>query len=163
MLLALVADDASLRRVIALALHLINTFLLVASLGVTAFAAEQSPAPPRPVGKIPGLLFPALIGTLLIGVSGAMTALGDTLFPAADLKTGMAQDLLPAAHFLLRLRVIHPALALLTSLYLAVAVGVLAAQPLYRSTPRLAHRLIDQRLRRKRGTSAPLFFLRASA
>ena len=139
-LLALVADDASLRRVIALALHLINTFLLVASLGVTAFAAEQRPMPPQPVGKIPRLLFPALIGTLLIGVSGAMTALGDTLFPAADLKTGLAQDLLPAAHFLLRLRVLHPALALFTSLYLAVAVSLSAgptASPAVRWLARL--------------------------
>ena len=142
-LLALVAHDASLRRVIALALHLINTFLLVASLGVTAFAAEQRPAPPQPaglVGKIPGLLFPALLGTLLIGVSGAMTALGDTLFPAADLKTGLAQDLLPAAHFLLRLRVLHPALALFTSLYLAVAVSLSAgsaATPAVRVLSRL--------------------------
>lgn len=125
-LLALVADDASLRRVIALALHLINTFLLVASLGVTAFAAEQRPTVPQPVGKVPWLLFPALFGTLLIGVSGAMTALGDTLFPAVDLKTGLAQDVAPAAHFLLRLRVLHPALALLTSLYLAVAVSLSA-------------------------------------
>ncbi len=130
-LLALVENDASVRRVIALALHLVNTFLLVASLGVTTLAAEQSPAPPpastRPV--VPWLLVPALLLTLLIGVSGAMTALGDTLFPAKDLASGMAQDVAPTAHLLLRLRVLHPALALLTSLYLAVAVGVLAVRP----------------------------------
>lgn len=126
-LLALVATDASLRRVIALALHLLNTFLLVGSLGVTAFLA--GPRAARPGRAIPWLLVPALVGTLLIGVTGAMTALGDTLFPARDLAAGLAQDQAPTAHFLLRLRVIHPALALLTSLYLAVAVGVLAAQP----------------------------------
>lgn len=125
-LLALVADDASTRRVIALALHLVNTFLLVASLGLTAFAAEQRPTLPRPLRAIPWPLLPALAGTLLIGVSGAMTALGDTLFPARDLTTGLAQDVMPTAHFLLRLRVLHPALALLTSLYLAVAVSLTA-------------------------------------
>jgi len=67
-----------------------------------------------------------------------MTALGDTLFPARDLATGLAQDQSPTAHFLLRLRVIHPALALLTSLYLAVAVGVLATQPIASSVRWLA-------------------------
>lgn len=128
-LLALVATDASVRRVIALALHLFNTFLLVGSLGVTAFLAGPRAAPWRPGRTIPWLLVPALVGTLLIGVTGAMTALGDTLFPARDLAAGLAQDQAPTAHFLLRLRVIHPALALLTSLYMAVAVGVLATQP----------------------------------
>lgn len=139
-LLALVAQDASLRRVIALALHLVNTFLLLASLGVTALLAEQRPTPPRPLGPMPWLLVPALLGTLLIGVTGAMTALGDTLFPARDLTTGLAQDMAPAAHFLLRLRVLHPALALLTSLYLAVAVSLSAgpvASPAVRWLARL--------------------------
>ena len=146
-LLALVATDASVRRVIALALHLLNTFLLVASLGVTAYLAGQRPAPGGPGGPgrpggrgwtTPWLLVPVLVGTLLIGVTGAMTALGDTLFPARDLAAGLAQDQAPTAHFLLRLRVIHPALALLTSLYLAVAVGVLATQPVASAVRRLA-------------------------
>ncbi len=137
-LLALVASDASVRRVIALALHLLNTFLLVASLGVTAFLAGPRAAPWRPGRAIPWLLVPALGGTLLIGVTGAMTALGDTLFPARDLAAGLVQDQAPTAHFLLRLRVLHPALALLTSLYLAVAVGVLATQPVASVVRRLA-------------------------
>lgn len=137
-LLALVATDASVRRVIALALHLLNTFLLVGSLGVTAFLAGPRAAPWRPGRAIPWLLAPALVGTLLIGITGAMTALGDTLFPARDLAAGLAQDQSPTAHFLLRLRVIHPALALLTSLYLAVAVGVLATQPIASSVRWLA-------------------------
>jgi heme A synthase len=124
-LLALVAKDASLRRVVALALHLVNTFLLLASLGATAFFATQASRPRQPARPIPGLLYPALVGTLLIGVTGAMTALGDTLFPAANLIAGLEQDRSPAAHVLLRLRVLHPALALFTSVYLAVAVSLL--------------------------------------
>jgi heme A synthase len=50
---------------------------------------------------------------LSLGASGAITALGDTLFPAASLQEGMAQDLTPGAHFLVRLRVWHPLLAVL--------------------------------------------------
>lgn len=124
-LFALVAHDDSLRRVVALALHLINTFLLVASLGMTAYFASAPPGRSDARAPLPLLLYPALLATLLIGVTGAMTALGDTLFPAASLAAGLIQDRSPTAHFLLRLRALHPALALLTSIYMAVAVALL--------------------------------------
>ena len=50
--------------------------------------------------------------------SGAITALGDTLFPAGSLRAGLTQDLSPTAHVFLRLRVWHPLIALV------VGVGV---------------------------------------
>src|SRR4029077_4496203 len=48
---------------------------------------------------------------------GAVTALGDTLFPADSLSQGLSQDLSPTAHFLIRLRLFHPAIAIIAVVY----------------------------------------------
>jgi heme A synthase len=115
-LFELVADDASTARAVAMAAHLVNTFLLLAALALTARAAADRPAPrlaarPRTAA--------AWLGTLVLlavaGASGAVAALGDTLFPARDLAHAIAQDLSPTSHALLRLRLAHPALAALAA------------------------------------------------
>lgn len=119
-LLRLVGDDDSVLRAIVIAVHLVNTFILLGSLTYTAWAATT--------GQVERLRLPAggsaralVIGVLLflaVGASGAIVALGDTLFPSSSFAEGLRQDFSPAAHFLIRLRVVHPALAILTSLYL---------------------------------------------
>ncbi len=48
---------------------------------------------------------------LVLGVSGAVAALGDTLFPASSLAEGMRQDFTSTSHILLRLRILHPVIA----------------------------------------------------
>jgi heme A synthase len=62
----------------------------------------------------------ALFGTLMVGASGAIIALGDTLFPPATLTEGLQQKFDPNAHIAVRLRMLHPALALTVAAYLAV-------------------------------------------
>ena len=54
----------------------------------------------------------------LLGVSGIIAALGDTLFPARSLTEGFAQDFNPAASVFLRLRIWHPAIAAAVGLWL---------------------------------------------
>jgi heme A synthase len=61
----------------------------------------------------------AIGAVLLVSVAGAITALGDTLFPSRTLADGMRDDFSAQANFLIRLRVIHPVLAVLSALYLA--------------------------------------------
>ena len=56
---------------------------------------------------------------VFLAVSGAVTALGDTLFPAGSLAAGVIQDLSPTAHIFLQLRVWHPLLAVTVGLGLA--------------------------------------------
>ena len=51
------------------------------------------------------------MGLILLGVSGAIAALGDTLFPAVSLAEGIRQDFSSTAHLLLRLRILHPFIA----------------------------------------------------
>jgi heme A synthase len=67
----------------------------------------------------------SLAAFMLLGVSGAIAALGDTLFPVRSLSEGFAQDLNPTANIFLRLRLWHPVLAALCGLWLA-AYGVTA-------------------------------------
>ena len=62
---------------------------------------------------------------MFLAVSGSVTALGDTLFPASSLLEGMRQDFSPTAHFLLRLRVWHPILAIGVGFGLVFLVGLL--------------------------------------
>ena len=75
------------------------------------------------------LLVIGLLGVLVLGVSGAVTALGDTLFPSASLAEGLRQDFSPTAHLLIRLRVFHPAIAISVALYLVLVVIWLYSLP----------------------------------
>src|SRR5215210_7414001 len=80
-LLRLVADNASVARAFYLSIHLVNTFLLVAALALTAwFAARGVAERPRLFEFFRGRVGAALLGSLALGVSGAVAALGATLF-----------------------------------------------------------------------------------
>ncbi len=132
-LFGLVGENDSMWRAVSISIHLINTFLLVAALALTAFWASGG-RPLRLQGQGPLIWFIGigLVGVLIIGITGAITALGDTLFPSGSLAQGLEQDLNPAAESLVRLRVIHPVIALAVGLYvmlLARAISTLYADP----------------------------------
>ncbi|MDR3577381.1 MAG: COX15/CtaA family protein [Anaerolineaceae bacterium] len=117
-LLELVDTNASIYQVISLVTHLINTFLLLACLSLTAWWATFGvPKKIQWVGKKSWLLLTGILGIILIGSTGAVTALGDTLFPSQSFSQGMLQDFSPAANFLIRLRIIHPILAVTIGFY----------------------------------------------
>lgn len=120
-LFELVAQNDSLARAIVIALHLANTFFLLAALVLTAWWASGG-AGLSLRGRSGELTLFALGfgGVLALGMSGAITALGDTLFPIGSLAAGIQQDLNPASHFLIRLRVIHPLIAMAVGAYLVV-------------------------------------------
>src|SRR5262249_46077849 len=83
-LLGDVAGDASIAHAWWVSGHLVNTFLLVAALTLTAWCATHDARPIlRGAGTLGTVLAAALAAVLVVGVSGAVTALGDTLFPAA--------------------------------------------------------------------------------
>jgi heme A synthase len=63
---------------------------------------------------------------MLVAVSGAVAALGDTLFPARSLAEGVRQDFSPGAHFLLRLRALHPVLAVVVGCYVVMVASYAA-------------------------------------
>jgi heme A synthase len=115
----LVADNDSLHRAWVMSLHLINTFLLLMWLALTAWwaAGREAPRLAGP-GSALWLYVLAFVGMLVLGVSGAVAALGDTLFPARSLTEAFRQDLAPTAHILIRLRLFHPFIAAGVGAYL---------------------------------------------
>ena len=85
------------------------------------------------------MLVIVVIAMVLVGASGAITALGDTLFPATSLAQGLQQDVSSSAHFLIRLRVYHPLLAFA----LAVFGGLVFRWLLKNETEPLARRVVS--------------------
>jgi len=123
-----VAHDKSAARAAWMSLHLVNTFLLIASIALTAWWISGGAAPrARGQGAVGGLLAGGVAALLLVGVTGALTALGDTLFGARTLAEGVAADFSPTAHFLQQIRVLHPIAAVLAAVYLLYARGLVAA------------------------------------
>ncbi len=125
-LFELVADNQSMARAMFMATHLVNTFVLLGAMTMTAhFASGGAPFRLRGQGLLGGGLVLGAAGLLLAGVSGAIAALGDTLFPATSLAHALEQDLSPTAHLLIRLRLFHPVIAVVAAalvFYLALRV-----------------------------------------
>src|ERR1700724_4307187 len=109
-LLQHVAGNTSATRGYSLSAHLINTLTLLACLTLTVWWGMGRPAV-RPRGAEAWMAAISLVAVMLVGVSGAIAALGDTLFPARSLAQGFAQDFDPAANVFLRLRGLHPLIA----------------------------------------------------
>lgn len=112
--LGYVTGNQSLGRVVVLSVHLSNTLLLLAALTVTArmLGSGQRWRELRAEGPDSILAGLGLLATLIVGVSGSLAALGDTLFPATSLRAAFLQDFDASSPWLLRLRGIHPASAI---------------------------------------------------
>jgi heme A synthase len=139
--LELVGDNASPLRGIVISLHLINTFVLLACLSLSAWWAGGE----APVGLQNAAALPLGVGAasiLAVGASGAVAALGDTLFPAASLAEGLAQDVSPAAHLFVQLRAVHPVLAIGSGILLVGAACLHGLPNPDRTVKRLAIGLI---------------------
>lgn len=124
----LVVDDASVSRAVVISIHLTNTLLLVATATASAWLldARRVLAPSKIGFRLLGIALGALI---LTNITGAITALGDTLFPVsptlgAGLFARIREDLTAGQHFLVQLRIVHPFVAAGTAIFLF---GVLAA------------------------------------
>jgi cytochrome c oxidase assembly protein subunit 15 len=130
-LFELVAGNASVARAFAMSVHLVNTFLLLGAFALTVNGLFGGrPLGFRNQGPIAPLFSVAAAGMALLGVSGAIAALGDTLFPASSLVEGMRQDVQDGAHVFLRLRALHPLLAILEAcLLFATAVASMRLRP----------------------------------
>lgn len=117
--LGYVTGNQSIGRVVVLSIHLSNTLLLLAALTLTARLLSTGQTtralPVRGVKRTWAVL--GLAATLIVGVSGSLAALGDTLFPASSLRAAFAQDFAPGSPWLLRLRGVHPASAVIAALF----------------------------------------------
>jgi cytochrome c oxidase assembly protein subunit 15 len=130
-LLGLTAMNTSMARAVVIGLHLANTFLLLGALTLTAwFASGGSPLTLRGHGRLTWLLAVGLIGTIAVGSSGSITALGDTLLQHGALPGGVSQPITADSHPLVQMRVIHPILGIIVGLFtLFLARAVSAYRP----------------------------------
>ena len=124
-----VAANASTARGYTLALHLCNTMFLLASLALAAWYATERPVKAEADRKISWMPIVAAIGILVAGATGAITALGDTLFKSATFAEGFQKDFSEFSHPFVRLRVFHPALALIPAALIAMFSGAVLAAP----------------------------------
>ena len=126
-----VADNVSVIRAVAVAVHLTNTYILLLTLTTTAWLASKGKEVKfRKLRIVNNLLIPAIFLAILFSAMGAITALGDTLFPSESLITGFQKNFDPTANFLIRLRVIHPILAILTSGYILFVIRFIQTKQL---------------------------------
>jgi heme a synthase len=111
--------DRSATHALFLCLHFGNTLLLLAALALTAswlsnydrrFGVVR--APYQTIATVLGL-----VSVMVIGMTGSLASLGDTLFPADSLRHAVLQDFSSSGHILLRLRVLHPIAAVIGSIY----------------------------------------------
>jgi len=114
-----VEHNASAGRAAYLAAHLVNTQILLAMLAATAWFGDSPLS--RQWRRAPKPIVAALPAAIIVAVSGAIAALGDTLYPAASVASGMRQEFSSAASALLRLRVLHPAVAVVSAFVLVWA------------------------------------------
>jgi cytochrome c oxidase assembly protein subunit 15 len=123
--LGYVTGNQSMGRVVVLSIHLSNTLLLLAALTLTARLLTTGQRWTELMGSKTKKIW-ALLGlgaTLVVGVSGSLAALGDTLFPASSLRAAFAQDFAADSPWLLRLRGVHPVSAVIAAVFVLWLVG----------------------------------------
>ena len=115
-----VADDTSIARAVSVPIHLVSTFVLLGGLVLTVYWLSGGGflrlSRDRRRGRALVLI---AFGMLLIGATGGVTALADTLFPKETFEVGAILDAGTSEHFLTQLRIYHP--------MVAAAVGLMAA------------------------------------
>lgn len=140
-LFELVAHDDSLARAVSTSLHLVNTFMLLGAITLTAWwASGGEPLELRDTAVGPLLL--SALSMLVLGMSGVIAALGDTLFPSASFFEGLTQDVSPTAHLFIRLRTYHPFIAVAVGLHLVVVASLYGFPHPKRTVKRLALTLV---------------------
>jgi heme a synthase len=119
-LLRLTADNHSPARAVYLSLHLANTLLLLGALALSAhFLSTDKPALRGSVRyqHLPAVIT-GLAALLLVGMTGTLAALSDTLFPATSVRAALAQDFAKGSGWLQHLRLLHPVSAILAGLFI---------------------------------------------
>ncbi len=125
----LVGQDASVTRAIVAPVHLVNTLFLIGAITLTAwFASGGKPFRWKNQGVVSPLLIGGFASLIVIAVMGAITSLGDAIFPVQSTAEAFERSLTTGQHFLERLRIWHPFAAIGLGLYIVVAARMIASQ-----------------------------------
>lgn len=118
-----VDKNPSLARVFVMGTHIVSTFVLVGFLTAAIQAAKGAkPIRIRGQGAVGWMLLACLVSTALLGISGAISALGHQLWPSNDVLKAAAS---PNAPWMVRLQPTHPFLATSVGLLVVLTVGLL--------------------------------------
>lgn len=127
-MLGLTGDNTSVARGVWVATHLVNSLLLIGVLAATVvYASRRPPAYPLGITRQGGLstvLLVAIVAALVLSFTGGIAAMGNTIFPSESLAQGIRADFDPDSHLLIRLRILHPLIAITVGVYLFVALGL---------------------------------------
>lgn len=119
-LLRLTADNRSPARAVYLSMHLVNTLLLLGALALTAHFLSRDEAFDRHkirfVQRTPAIT--GLAAILIVGASGTLAALSDTLFPAGSVSAALAADFSSGSSWLQRVRFVHPFSAVIAGIFI---------------------------------------------
>jgi heme a synthase len=108
-----VENTYSLGRVITQSVHFTNTMLFMGALALTAWFLRKDSESVEPIQTPRWVALLAIIATLVVGATGSLAALADTLFPSPNLRAGLMADLAAGSPLLVRMRWIHPAAAVI--------------------------------------------------
>lgn len=127
-MLGLTGDNTSIARGVWVASHLVNSLLLIGALAATVvYAARRTPDYPLRFahqGGVTTVFVVAIVATLILSFTGGIAAMGNTIFPSESLAEGFRADFDPDSHLLIRLRILHPLIAITVGVYLFVALGL---------------------------------------
>jgi len=115
--------NSSLPRIIAVPIHLVNTFGLLGSYAILYKILQDDLMNIKNMFNKNFLLISSLF--LLSGATGSITALADVLFPSASFVEGFLADFDRTSEVLTRLRILHPIISSTLSIVLYVyATGI---------------------------------------
>ena len=115
--------NSSLPRIIAVPIHLVNTFGLLGSYAILYKILQDDLQSIKNMFNKNFLLISSLF--LLSGATGSITALADVLFPSASFVEGFLADFDKTSEVLTRLRILHPIISSTLSIVLYVyATGI---------------------------------------
>ena len=115
--------NSSLPRIIAVPIHLVNTFGLLGSYAILYKILQDDLQNIKNMFIKNFLLISSLF--LLSGATGSITALADVLFPSASFVEGFLADFDRTSEVLTRLRILHPIISSTLSIVLYVyATGI---------------------------------------
>ena len=126
-LFGLTGETVSTARGLMVAAHLVNSLLLVGALTLSVVYARGKVPWPLNIGKqgaVTTVLLIGLVGMLFLMFSGGIAAMGNTMFPSESLSEGFAADFDSTSHPLIRLRILHPLIAITVGIYLFLSLGL---------------------------------------
>ncbi len=123
------AENLTPERPFWMAAHLVNTLILLTFLTLTArYASGGKPLNFRVEKKYILAILIGFAAILIVGITGSIAALSHMIFPSGTIAEGMVKDFSPTSNTLLRLRLLHPITAILTSVFVIFLTGWLTKE-----------------------------------